>query len=814
MLFSRFLPLQKRLFIFSCFFGLFMMSMWILIPPANAGTLQSHSKTANAPTSFALIPVNSAFDIVAAGDGQCTLREAINNANLPLGGDTTGNDCPPGAPGVDTINLIDPNMLLFPNPVYQLAIPGPGENGNVTGDLDITDMLNIQGAGMGVTIIDGTGIGDRLFHVDPLGVGYNVQFRGITIQNGASGFPLPAGGGGIYNLGRLTLQNSAVRGNVAVNGGGIMNAGMVNIFNSEITDNQAQNTGGGIRNDGVLQINKSFVIGNQTASAALGDDGGGIWNGGQATIDESIVENNKAIDGAGIFSQNQLTINKTTISFNMAQNNGGGLHETAGAIIANSTFSNNTAQTSGGGIFTIGGGAVVFLDNSTVAMNMSGAPEGGLSIQPASTLNLKNSLIAQNVPLECGIVVGALVTFGYNIDTDGSCLFAPVAGDIPGAGIPAINLLPLTMNGGFAPTHMLGYPSIAIDMASPACTNIAGAVIPDDQRNVIRPIDGNGDGVLTCDIGAVEVRPAQLDVAKLGIVDNPASMITYTILISNSGDIAATSTVTDSFPAGISNVTCVETINGVQTTLPPGNVAYSTVVPAMNFATISCIGEVKLVTVEKTIANPMVTVGSPATFTLNFNNVTGVTQTVTVQDPLAPACAGMYNVPSAGLSTNCQDPAVSGSYTNILTMTADIAVTNVVSASAVEDFVPIVHTAPVVNIASILITDTAMVTVVLPAVTPTLSITFTGTTAELSWTTDPANCSYELHEDTAPYFIPSAGTLLTTTTGGSYNHLLAIGDPATNHYYYVKAINCSSVGDSTALSNHVGEFDFAIVPGT
>jgi hypothetical protein len=56
---------------------------------------------------------------------------------------------------------------------------------------------------------------------------------------------------------------------------------------------------------------------------------------------------------------------------------------------------------------------------------------------------------------------------------------------------------PLENNRG-AWTHALAIYSPAIDAADPA------NCIAEDQRKVARPIDGNGDGVAACDIGAFE----------------------------------------------------------------------------------------------------------------------------------------------------------------------------------------------------------------------------------------------------------------------------------------------------------------------
>src|SRR5262245_34896773 len=55
------------------------------------------------PAYAATITVSSTADDATAGNGQCTLREAINNANAA--GDTTGGDCVAGTTGTNTINF-------------------------------------------------------------------------------------------------------------------------------------------------------------------------------------------------------------------------------------------------------------------------------------------------------------------------------------------------------------------------------------------------------------------------------------------------------------------------------------------------------------------------------------------------------------------------------------------------------------------------------------------------------------------------------------------------------------------------------------
>src|SRR3990170_9146569 len=67
------------------------------------------------------------------GGSTCTLRAAIDQTNASL--------------GLDTITL--------PVGTYVLTIAGIDDEGNVSGDLDITDDLTLTGAGAGLTIING-----------------------------------------------------------------------------------------------------------------------------------------------------------------------------------------------------------------------------------------------------------------------------------------------------------------------------------------------------------------------------------------------------------------------------------------------------------------------------------------------------------------------------------------------------------------------------------------------------------------------------------------------------------------------------------
>lgn len=206
-----------------------------------AGVLTGDSQPAHA----AFIVVSTTADELNT-DGDCSLREAIHAANT----DAIVDACSPGN-GDDTIDL--------PAGIYTLSIAGAGEDANATGDLDITSVVTISGAGQATTIIDANGI-DRVLDIRP---GASLEISGVTIQGGNS--PPSSNGGGISNLGgSLTLIDSTVSGNTAlVHGGGIADGfGTLTLINSTVSGNSASGQGGGIlKVAGTLTVERSTVSG-------------------------------------------------------------------------------------------------------------------------------------------------------------------------------------------------------------------------------------------------------------------------------------------------------------------------------------------------------------------------------------------------------------------------------------------------------------------------------------------------------------------------------------------------------------------------
>ncbi len=93
---------------------------------------------------------------------------------------------------------------------------------------------------------------------------------------------------------------------------------------------------------------------------------------------------------------------------------------------------------------------------------------------------------------------------------------------------------------------------------------------------------------------------------------------------------------------------------------------------------------------------------------------------------------------------------------------------------------------------------------------PSLSIANQDPDVALSWLADAAaSGDYDLFDESTPFAL---STPISVPAGNTtHTEVGDIGNPAVNHFYILRANNCNN--SLAALSNWVGEFDFAIVPG-
>ncbi|NKQ34336.1 MAG: hypothetical protein HF973_01830 [Chloroflexi bacterium] len=358
-------------------------------------------------------------------------------------------------------------------------------------ELTITKDLTIHG-NVPITIS-----GDHATRVFQVTAG-NVTFDNLTI---AYGYANNSGGGGILLSNAnavVTVTNSIVVSNVANYGGGIYSRGATTIISASTLINNVAGTAGAFSNDynGVGIMNNSIVSGNTTTS-----DKGSVYNYmGALTVTASAFYNSSgnSFGRSGILNEFGEVVINTTLFLN---NSGSGIYNYSGNLtVDNSTFiSNLTGISSSGGRLTV--------HNSTFSGNTSAA--GGGIYNSSSIFRLYNTILA-NSPNgdDCFSNVG-LSADAHNLIENNNA--ASPCGTPISTADPL--LAPLQDNGGAMPTLGLLPGSPAIDTGDNA------TCLPQDQRSVPRPQDGNGDGTAVCDIGAFEATSHTLTVSLAGTGD-------------------------------------------------------------------------------------------------------------------------------------------------------------------------------------------------------------------------------------------------------------------------------------------------------
>src|SRR5258708_4928874 len=368
------------------------------------------------PPTLTPFTVNTTVDLVAADPnscqnnvaGQCSLREAIIEANAQA--------------GVDTINV--------PAGTYQLTIADGGTDSHdaTHGELSITDGVNIigdvDGGGNPATIIqacdatpsatatgcpDANGIADKIFSINPnRDQAFDTHLTNLEIRFGMNLGSFAADGWG----GGLALSNSSTASGT-----------LVTITNSTIANNVAHRTspdsgmGGGISlgPDTSMIMTNSKVLNNSASD--LNSSGAGIAiqapTAGQPAPNYqihggTISGNNAALHGGRIFTNANLNVDQSaTISNNTAGRNGGGLWSNIANLpaaqqvtLSKVTITGNTATGDGGGIH-VDAGASASGNNLTISFsrlaNNTGATVGNLG-DVAGTVTTTNNWWASNAP--------------------------------------------------------------------------------------------------------------------------------------------------------------------------------------------------------------------------------------------------------------------------------------------------------------------------------------------------------------------------------------------------------------------------------
>jgi CSLREA domain-containing protein len=452
----------------------------------------------------------------AVGNGVCTLRAAIEEANAHAGTDGIYFSIPSSDPGYSNGTWTIRPKTALPN---------------------VADSVNISGPGASQLVVFPYYTSYRCFKVTTTGT---VTFSGLKMYEGVVQNDF---GGGVYNAstGTVNINNCILSNNESfgssAGGGAVYNAttGTVNINNSLITRSYVQNQGGAIYNNtGTVTISNSTLTENYTGHPPSGYSsarGGAVFSYlGSLNVVNSTFSYNTSGDGGAIYSSGSTTtISGSTLNANFAdtsglEQGGGGIFIEGGTTnVVNSTLSGNGVLTfyGGGGGAILADGGTLNLTNSTVANNsvFGRETEGGGGVLSYARVNVKSTIIASNSaqgspgysPTGPGPdVQGIVSSSGFNLigKKDGSTGFTLATdrkGTVASPLNPKLDPKGLRSNGGPTQTIALVSGSPAIDKGTSA--GLTGTLTT-DQRGFARTVDNSGianptggDGT---DIGAYE----------------------------------------------------------------------------------------------------------------------------------------------------------------------------------------------------------------------------------------------------------------------------------------------------------------------
>jgi len=327
---------------------------------------------ASARMVFATITVTTTGDTVAA-DGFCSLREAILAANT----NTSVNECPAGAPGLDTIQF----NLGVGTPVISLSSPLPA----------ITQALTIDGATGGATRVALDGVTNNGFGLDLQGItggtiGSLVIRRfqfGIRIQNSSGN----------------TIQSCFI----GTNNAGDSSAGAGNSASGIVIINSPNNTIGGttVGAGNVISANGNFGIDIQSGSNGNLIQGNMIGTDVGGTIDLGNSFSGVQISGASNNTVGGTTANaRNVISGN--NSNGVAISNATNTLVHGNYIGTNAAGTAAlannqfGVSVSVGAGNFVGGTTAGAGNLISGNGSDGVFLSGSNGVTVQGNIIGLN----------------------------------------------------------------------------------------------------------------------------------------------------------------------------------------------------------------------------------------------------------------------------------------------------------------------------------------------------------------------------------------------------------------------------------
>jgi hypothetical protein len=359
--------------------------------------------------------------------------------------------------------------------------------------------------GVETSIAFGSSLNGTLTLASPLPALTDVNATGIYSAN-----YIRISGGGLYPL--FTVDSGAkaglshlelVNGKSSTPGAAISNAGELSIMYCIFSNNQSDAGGGAIYNatPGVVDIDVTIFTANQASRGGAIYNASSVENSGAGTmvIRRSFFEANEATaEGGAVYNAGAaatiLWVYETSFRFNVSGSNGGAIYQGNGAAtVENSSFSDNHAVN--GAALANGTGWTLTARNVTITRNSASA--GGSVYNASGALTLRNTIVAnQTAGVNC-VPAMPITNLGNNIDSGTSCGWGTANGSMS-------NTDPhLTSMG----NYLSGTQVFGLSLSSPALDGVTYAPLDcpaRDQRGYPRPVDGNKDGTVLCDIGAFE----------------------------------------------------------------------------------------------------------------------------------------------------------------------------------------------------------------------------------------------------------------------------------------------------------------------
>jgi hypothetical protein len=368
-----------------------------------------------------------------------------------------------------------------------------------------------------------------------VGNGARLSIKGLTLRNGRT---TDDAGGCIASpdsSSLLRLESVLVRGCVNQQTSGSAIAGAVYaysplyIINSRFEGNSARNSGGpayggAIASIGTLEITDTTFTDNEASGAAIEAAGGALEaRAGGRLSNVHFIDNRASTGASGVLTlggavrsrtTSELRIERSLFIANSARQ--GSAFEVQGGI---SSFVTRLYLHDSNLVGNLGGVAASVLNvhgdirNTTFWKNDGGSETaahlrvaGAQSVVDAFTHNLLATVEGALPACDLAALPATQAGSGRNLFPDPSCAALALDSttwtgsfhiralrrpDGNSAGVPAVELL-------------AGSPAIDGGIADPASAAAAARCTSGDVRGVMRPRDGNADGLTVCDIGALE----------------------------------------------------------------------------------------------------------------------------------------------------------------------------------------------------------------------------------------------------------------------------------------------------------------------